>query len=256
MQKFKLINQKVPPDAFVYFKNNGYLIIEDVLDNEEVLIINNKVDELISIEKKNKTIFEYGENLTRIWNLVNKDILFQNLITSAYILEFADYAFDRDTNHLKYYLSSFQANILGPGAKAQNLHIDTPVPDPLPSWEIKINSIWLLNDFTDKNGATQIIPQSHKFGRRPNKNNVNDYEGLVDVIAKKGSILFTRGYLWHRSGNQLTSIDRRVLLGSFAASYMREISSEEDILSFQAKNNIVPIQQKCWELVGGQHGIK
>ena len=31
------------------------------------------------------------------------------------------------------------------------LHIDTQVPEPLPDWLIKVNSIWMLDDFTTHN---------------------------------------------------------------------------------------------------------
>ena len=41
--------------------------------------------------------------------------------------------------------------------KDKKLHIDTQIPDPLPPWPIKANSIWMIDDFTEQNGSTEVI---------------------------------------------------------------------------------------------------
>jgi ectoine hydroxylase-related dioxygenase (phytanoyl-CoA dioxygenase family) len=164
--------------------------------------------------------------------------------------------FDRDTKHQKFFLSSFQSTNVQPGATAQVLHIDTPVPDPLPLWEIKANSIWLLDDFTDSNGSTEVIPGSHKFGRRPVNSNLEDHKGLQKIIAPAGSLIIFSGYLWHRAGQNNSTANRRALLGSFASSAFREISSEEDIVRKSLLNPKFQIKSACWDLIGGNHGIK
>ena len=52
-----------------------------------------------------------------------------------------------------YRLSSVQANILYPGAKAQKIHIDTPFPEPIPQWPAKANCIIMIDEFTEENGC-------------------------------------------------------------------------------------------------------
>lgn len=249
-------SKSTDPEALNFFRENGFILFGNVLSSEELARVNKKVDEMSAEEMSSGTAHIYGDNLQRIWNLVNKDPLFQELITFPQILHWAETLFERKTQHLKYFLSSFQANILKPGAKAQILHIDTPVPDPLPPWEMKINTIWLLNDFTEENGATEVIPGSHKFGRRPVDSDPKDHQGLIKVIAPAGTMILTSGSLWHRSGDNNSSQSRRVLLGSFAASYFREISSEEDIVRYQETRGKHNIADKCWEIAGGLHGIK
>ena len=54
-----------------------------------------------------------------------------------------------------------------PGAPAQHLHVDSAgsfarVPDV--PW--MINSVWMLTDFTAANGATGVVPMSHR-SRQP-----------------------------------------------------------------------------------------
>ena len=123
-----------------------------------------------------------------------------------------------ETPSIKILPSSFQANILHPGCNKQRLHIDTPVPEPLPDWPIKANSIWMIDDFTESNGATELCAGSH---RRKFKPNITDDKEAINTkaIAPAGSVLFTHGALWHRAGANISKKSRVALLGSFAASY-------------------------------------
>ena len=147
-----------------FFDVNGYVIIENVLSSSECDYIRNIVVQLAKWEKDNNTAHIYDKDpsylinedlidvnndsyLQRVWNLLNKHQIFQEIIQLPIILEIMESIFDRKTKHQKYLLSSFQANILLPGCKRQKLHMDTPVPEPLPKWPMKANSIWVIDDF-------------------------------------------------------------------------------------------------------------
>ena len=57
---------------------------------------------------------------------------------------------------------------VGPGQEAQWIHEDTElIPLPRPPIPITIDAIWVLSDFRDDNGATRILPGSHKFPTSP-----------------------------------------------------------------------------------------
>lgn len=254
-KKFKFSTIDVA-EAMDEYRSIGFIVIEDFLTQDMVSRVKNVISSLYSQEVENNSACKYADNVDRIWNLVNKHILFSDLITNPLIAKLMDAIFDRDTQHQKFFLSSFQATYVRPGAKEQALHIDTPVPNPLPPWEIKANTIWLLDEFTDKNGATEVIPGSHKYGRRPVDSDLNDHAGLRKVQAPAGSLIVTSGYLWHRAGANLSQGDRTALLGSFASSAFREISSEEDIIKKSFKNINFKMSEDCWMLVGGLHGIK
>jgi len=254
-KKFKLATLDVA-EAMDVYRSLGFIVIEDFLTQDMSLRIKNVISSLYCEDVENNTAYKYAENVDRVWNLVNKHMLFSDLITNPLIATLMNSIFDRDTRHQKFFLSSFQATYVRPGAKAQHLHIDTPVPNPLPPWEIKANTIWLLDEFTDKNGATEVIPGSHKYGRRPVDSNMKDHTGLQKIHAPAGSLIVTSGYLWHRAGANLSQDVRTALLGSFASSAFREISSEEDIVrkAYSIKN--FKMSEECWKLAGGLHGVK
>lgn len=251
-----LEERAISKEAIDYFNEFGFVVVRGVLTDDICLEVANIIDEIAAKEREAGQAHEYGESLQRVWNLLNKHRIFHRLILSEYICSWMNHLFDRPTHHRKFFLSSFQANILDPGASKQKIHIDTPIPDPHPPYIIKANSIWMIDDFTNENGATQVVPRSHLLRRRPTTDEAIDHPDLVTVIAPRGSVLITHGALWHRSGSNLSSTKRRVLLGSFAASYAREIASEEDIVRCLSPETRDTMTNALFDMVGGYHGLK
>ena len=74
---------------------------------------------------------------------------------------------DRLLGH--YQLSAPTGIQIGPGEKAQVLHQDQsvyPLPPDYP--DVVLNTMWALDDFTKANGATRLVPGSHRWvGRHP-----------------------------------------------------------------------------------------
>ena len=97
-----------------------------------------------------------------------------------------------------YLLSANLAINLLPGETAQGLHTDDGfyrIQRPRPA--VGISAIWAIDDFTAENGATQVIPGSHRWG---SDGPSNDDPTVVDVIMPAGSVVVFQGTLWHRGG--------------------------------------------------------
>ena len=256
-----------------FFNENGYVIIEDVLSANECDHIRTIVLKLAKWEKENNTAHVYDKDpsylssigelkedtnssyLQRVWNLLSKHEVFPKIIQLPIILEIMNSVFDRDTKHQKYLLSSFQANLIGAGGPEQKLHVDIPVPEPLPEWILKANTIWPIDDFTEFNGATLCLPGSHKSKFKPTDLD-QDRPDLVKLTAKKGSVIITHGALWHKSGNNQTKNDRVALLGSFAASFAKDISTEEDYMQVLNSNISSNFSMDLQKILGVGRGIQ
>lgn len=118
-------------------------------------------------------------------------------------------------------LRAMSTLVVPPGEPAQAIHSDDAfgtLPFPRPHRPIMINTIWALTDFTAENGATRLIPGSHKladFGEYheddPELLSAAERFGTADAIQAvmpKGSILVNHGSILHSaSGNQ--SSERR-----------------------------------------------
>ncbi len=238
------------------FKDKGFFVVEDVLDSSEAKEVRTEVMKLAKWEIDCKAAHFYDSTKTsqRVWNLLNKGSVFREIIQMPLILDIMEWIFDRDTPHQKYYLSSIQANILYPGAPALKLHVDTPVPEPLPDWVIKANTIWVLDEFTNKNGSTECLAGSHKFRFKPTKSDLYRKD-IPPITAPLGSVIITHGALWHRGGSNLSSTERIAMLGCFAASYAREIANEENYSAVLDPSIEKNASDNLKAILGLDHGI-
>lgn len=240
------------------FQKDGFFILENVLDAEKLALVRRAVNYLAEAEQTlgMSHLYSTSGKLQRVWNLLNKSSVFREIIQHPDIIDAMEWIFDRDTTHQKYYLSSFQANILKPGAEAQKWHLDTPIPVPHPVWTLKANTIWLLDDFTETNGATEVVPGSHVFPDRPQNTDAILQTAGKKVIAKAGSVIITSGMLWHRSGDNRSDASRTVLLGSFAASYAREIANEENHSVVLEPEVVAHASDTLKRILGLDHGVR
>lgn len=109
---------------------------------------------------------------------------------------------------------------LDPGAEAQPLHRDElafgnfPFP---PDYEVAYNVIWALTDFTEENGATRIVPGSHK-------NPLVDHSGDATVPAEmtKGSVIIFSAKIWHGGGSNVSTGPRRAQSFNFTVNWLRQ----------------------------------
>jgi ectoine hydroxylase-related dioxygenase (phytanoyl-CoA dioxygenase family) len=236
---------------------DGYAIIESVLSVEEVANLKKLVVQIANAEVQSNSAYLYGgaNKCQRIYNLLNKNEIFRDLIQKPLIIEIMEHMFARDTLHDKYVLSSWHCNIIGEGGEASILHVDSAVPEPLPEWIIRMNINYMLDDFTADNGATLCLPGSHKFLKKPKKEDQYRTD-LVKMIAPKGSLAIWNGHLWHKSGENKTENSRVALLGCFAASHLREMCLEENHLQVLEPKLIHAMSPQLKRLIGVNHGIK
>src|SRR5207247_711664 len=84
-----------------------------------------------------------------------------------------------------------------PGEKAQPVHRDDGVyPIKRPHSELVVNTMWALDDFTEENGATVVIPGSHRWvDERPSADSPR-----VRAVMPAGSVMLFVGSVYHGGG--------------------------------------------------------
>lgn len=102
-------------------------------------------------------------------------------------------------------LNLTQAIGIEPGEGAQFLHRDEELWPFARSFEVMANAMWMLDDFTEENGATRLIPGSHRWPR--------DREPLpgeaLTAEAPKGSVVLWLGGVLHAGGANRSAAIRR-----------------------------------------------
>ena len=122
-----------------------------------------------------------------------------------------------------YRIGSMTAIDILPGESAQALHRDDSIyPIEIAGLEFQIGVMWALNDFTVENGATRIVPGSHRFLRSWHLPDVSNWESAA---MPRGSALFYLGSTWHGGGANASSGPRLGLINTYALGWLRTESN-------------------------------
>ena len=133
--------------------------------------------------------------------------------------------------------TSFQLHLtqviaIGPGEPGQTIHRDQWAFDffPFPQgYEVQCNTIWAMTDFTDANGATRLVPGSHRFEDRREFT----YADTEPAEMPAGSVLFYTGALYHGAGANRSDGVRYGLNVTYSVSWLRQ--EENQYLSVPAE---------------------
>ena len=112
---------------------------------------------------------------------------------------------------------------IGPGESAQRLHRDAWKYDQVDfGFEVELNGMWAITDFTEANGATRIVPGSHRLANEARP----DPAEAVPAEMAKGSLLLYTGLLFHGGGPNTTDGWRRGLSLQHAVGWLTQSTNQ------------------------------
>ena len=111
-------------------------------------------------------------------------------------------------------LGSLNARIVRPSDGQQGLHSDIRGDLLNLSSPVMVNTVWLLDDFTSENGATRIVPGTHKSGLHGPPADM-EVKHVHQAIAPAGSVLVFNGQCWHGGGNNDSDRNRHAMFGHY-----------------------------------------
>lgn len=99
-------------------------------------------------------------------------------------------------------------------------HRDLPYQHFVSSKPLAINALFCLDDFTCENGATWVIPASHKTEVFPSVNYIQ--RNALQVTAKAGFFLVLDCMLFHSGGYNSTHLKRHAVNHVFTIPYFKQ----------------------------------
>ena len=197
---------------------DGFTVIEDAMDSELMSAIRGELDPYFQGERMGRNNFE-GEHTERVYALLAKSPSLARLIEDETILAIVDAFLAKN-----YLLAAALAINVHPGETPQPWHIDDGAGGlglPRPRPPSGISTIWAFDDFTQTNGATEIVPGSHRWpdGRAPKANEI------YKVIMKAGSVLVFDGTITHRGGANTSNAPRLAITPQYCAPALRQIEN-------------------------------
>jgi ectoine hydroxylase-related dioxygenase (phytanoyl-CoA dioxygenase family) len=219
------------------FDCRGYLIFERVLPPDRVAEIRTALAPFLERDLTGRNDFE-GLKTNRVYALLAKSPLFADLAIHPLALAFAEAELGPSC-----LLSALLAINLHPGETVQPWHFDdggAKVPRPRPA--LGLSAFWAIDDTTELNGSTEVIPGSHLWdgqaiegaakpadftnkiapgpdgdpGHRPD---------AVKMMMPSGSLAIAKGTLWHRGGANLSDRPRLIITPQYCAGWVRQLEN-------------------------------
>jgi hypothetical protein len=112
----------------------------------------------------------------------------------------------------------------------------------IPNYNLRINMIVMLDDFTIENGATQFLPGSHMYPEQPD--DILFYKSSTSILGKAGSVVLFNSYLWHKGGINRTSQNRVALTLSFGPAFIKPQMDYARLLGDNYGNNLSDLSRQ------------
>ncbi|MGB5326548.1 MAG: phytanoyl-CoA dioxygenase family protein, partial [Pseudomonadales bacterium] len=239
------------------FDRDGYIIFEKVMDDAEVQRYRDALAPWLGKNIQGRNNFE-GYHTNRVYALLAKEPVFANMVTHPLALAFAEA--DLGTTCL---LSALLAINLQPGETVQPWHHDDGnIFIPTPRESFGVSAFWTLDDTTAENGATEIVPGSHKVshaalaetmasvyqtGSRDPGADLHARSDAIKAVMPRGSLMLCKGTLLHRGGANRSNKARMIVTPQYCPGWARQL---ENMIAAVPPEAAAKLPERTRQLIG------
>ena len=223
---------------------HGYSIVEDAFDVDFARQLMDEFEHLEQIRPGGDIPpAPFVGFVTRRWfDVLNDGDIWQQVAVQPTIMKVLPRVLGEG-----FLLSTMGTAIVGPGEKAQPLHVDDGVyAFPRPHPNLVCNTMWAVKDFTEENGATRVVPGSNNFDHDPEFGESYD---SVPVEMKAGSIAFVSGTCFHGAGENRSGDDRYGLTINYCNGSMRQ---QENLMLAIHPSRMLSFSRELQNILGFQ----
>lgn len=202
------------PEEHRQLDEQGFLTLPGFMPASLLQSLRNRTDELFEQEGDHAgSEFRQEPGSRRLANLVAKGEVFAQIVSMPSILKYIQAVLGK---HCK--LSSLNARSANPHSDSQQpLHADMgAIADEQGFWVC--NTVWMLDDFTEQNGALRIVPGSHLWRRLP-QSELSDLKSFhpqeILVTGAAGTVVVVNAHAWHGGTANRTGGHRRAIHGFY-----------------------------------------
>jgi ectoine hydroxylase-related dioxygenase (phytanoyl-CoA dioxygenase family) len=225
-------------DVVAALSEDGYAIIERYLSADDLAAKKEDLERVLRSVPTGRNDFE-GFSTQRIYAFFAKTRTFDAQALDPLVLGVAERVLGPAC-----ILSAPTGICIGPGETAQNLHRDDTVyPVPRPHPELVLNTMWALDDFTEENGATHVVPGSHRWTESIPREGAEQ----IRAVAPAGSVMFFLGSVFHGGGANATQAPRLGVIIEYCAGWLR--AQENHVLGVP-REIVRGLPERLQELLG------
>lgn len=224
-------------EVIATLERDGYATLAGALSPEETQAKRAELTRILAATPTGRNDFE-GFATRRIYALFARTRAFDGPAIQPLVLGVLDHVLG------SYQLSAPTGIEIGPGETAQRLHRDDGVyPIARPHAELVVNTMWALDDFTEANGATHVVPGSHRWVERT----PDATTPTLRAVMPAGSLLIFLGSLFHGGGANTADRPRLGVILEYCAGWLRQ--QENHILAVP-KETVRTLPRRLQELLG------
>jgi hypothetical protein len=203
-------------EALDVIREHGHVIIDE-------LVSNSVIDQILADMKPYTDVAAFSENewfgngSQRVGNLIARSVAGRGLVMNPLVLDVVKGVLSHSE---LIQLGATEMISLRPGCPAQYIHQDQMMYDNFPfpdDYVVGCNTLWALTEFTEENGATRVVPGSHRGPK-------SDYtmEDTLPAEMARGSVMIFTSKLWHAGGSNQSNDIRRAQAINYAVSWVRQ----------------------------------
>src|SRR5271155_1789411 len=204
------------------FDGPGYVLIPNLADASEAAQARLRALE-IAASPGAATLGSKRNGQRHIRGLLAHGEVFERMVQHPAIIEIAEAMLGDDMT-----LGAYSARILYPGATEMGVHIDYPYWAMRGPFTLRppmmVQVIWMLQDFTEQNGATLVAPRSQLRCARPNREDFA--REAIKITGNAGDAIISHGLLWHDTSQNHTAEPRVALLINYGLKVIRPLDSD------------------------------
>ncbi|MDH5238847.1 MAG: phytanoyl-CoA dioxygenase family protein [Acidimicrobiia bacterium] len=206
-----------PADIAAVIARDGAAVVDDLADSAALAAVRAEIAPFVAATPYGPDDFS-GPTTRRTGALISRSPTSRQFVMHPTVTGTVDEVLAHATN---WQLHLTQVIAIGPGAAAQPIHRDQwafdffPFPD---GYEVQCNTIWAMTDFTERNGATRVIPGSHRSEDRRQF----DLADTEPAEMTTGSVLFYTGALYHGGGANQSDQVRWGLNITYNVAWLRQ----------------------------------
>lgn len=186
----------------------GAILPDKVQLAREVLASEIAREEAADIARVSEFFVDPDAKNRRLDSLPDRHPIFLELLEQPILLDLVKHILGPTVFDESYLVQSLDANVTHPGSGAQNLHLDAgrKTHDQVVPYQARF--IWCLDAFDEENGATRVVPGSHRWNDRVDMSGATLYES-VPAIAPAGSLIIYTDMLLHGTGANVSTNRQR-----------------------------------------------
>lgn len=241
-----------------HMKYQGYCLFEKFLDMNVLVGLKEDLDKWLDFAEQ----IRRDNGLESSMSGVAHNILGRDDAMAAFIKSLPLHGLLKSYFSGPYILNSFSgmkhiADTKQSYEHVQNFHRDVRVFSR--EKNLMINMIVMLDEFTISNGATKIIPGSHKHEEMPCQEYLDKESHYV--TGEAGSVLLFDSNVWHSASKNLSGEPRRALTLNYTKPYIKQqadflslvgfdFSDEKDVMDVIGLRSRTPKSHSDWYQAG------